>query len=125
VLGVLADLAKAGNELVDLALKRKKDVAITKASPPVAKQIEKAILAVAARVGLLVSEPDDYAQRTKALRLRLRGLTAEGIEAKLAQRTQARQNKDFALSDAIRLELANAGVEMADSPTGTAWRLSP
>ncbi len=125
VLGVLADLAKAANELVDLAQKRKKDVAIAKAAPPVAKQLERAILAVTGRVGLCGQSPEDYARRTQAQRLRVRGLTREAIDAKLAERAAARANKDFARGDAIRDELAVLGVEIADTPAGTTFRIAP
>ena len=48
---------------------------------------------------------------------------AEFIEAKIAARKEARANKDFAASDAIRDELAALGVELIDTPDGTKWKL--
>lgn len=48
---------------------------------------------------------------------------AEFIEAKIAARKEARANKDFAASDAIRDELAGLGVELIDTPDGTKWKL--
>jgi cysteinyl-tRNA synthetase len=124
-LGVLADLAKAGNELADVAQKRKKDVAISKAAPHIAKQVERAILAVAGRLGLLQSTPEAYRARTLEQRLAVRKLTREGIEAKIAERASARAAKDFARGDAIRDELSALGVEIADTPDGTTFRLAP
>jgi cysteinyl-tRNA synthetase len=53
--------------------------------------------------------------------MRLRGLTASNIEARIAERTAARGQKDFALADRIRTELAAAGVSLRDGPTGTDW----
>ena len=58
-------------------------------------------------------------------RLRLRGLDAAAIEAKVEERVAARSAKDFARADAIRAELAALGVELPDVPgTGkTSWRV--
>ncbi|MEZ0243683.1 MAG: cysteine--tRNA ligase [Sphingomonas sp.] len=50
-------------------------------------------------------------------------LTADDIEARLAERKEARAAKDFARSDAIRDELAASGVEVMDGdPLGWDWR---
>ncbi len=45
------------------------------------------------------------------------------VEALLAERVQARKNKDFATSDRIRDELAALGVVIKDSPQGTTWEV--
>ncbi len=45
------------------------------------------------------------------------------IDAKLAERTTARANRDFAASDAIRDELTALGVELIDTADGTKWKL--
>jgi cysteinyl-tRNA synthetase len=51
-------------------------------------------------------------------------ITKDEIEAALARRTEARAAKDFATSDAIRDELASAGVEVMDGdPLGWEWKL--
>ena len=52
-----------------------------------------------------------------------RGIDVGDVAAKLADRTAARAAKDFARADAIRAELAAAGVEVLDTPTGTDWRV--
>lgn len=50
-------------------------------------------------------------------------IDAETVEARLADRKEARAAKDFAASDAIRDELAAAGVEVMDGdPLGWDWR---
>ncbi len=49
-------------------------------------------------------------------------LGQEQIDALLAERTQARKDKDFARADAIRDELAQMGIEIKDSPEGTTWK---
>jgi cysteinyl-tRNA synthetase len=45
------------------------------------------------------------------------------IEERLEERARARASRDFALADAIRDELAAAGVEIEDTPTGSRWKL--
>lgn len=51
-------------------------------------------------------------------------ITEDEIEAALARRKEARAAKDFAASDAIREELAAAGVEVMDGdPLGWEWKL--
>ena len=43
------------------------------------------------------------------------------IEALIAKRDQARQNKDWATSDQIRDQLKDMGIIVEDSPQGTRW----
>jgi cysteinyl-tRNA synthetase len=51
-------------------------------------------------------------------------ITEAEIEAALARRKEARANKDFAASDAIRDELIAKGVEVMDGdPLGWDWRI--
>jgi len=50
-------------------------------------------------------------------------IDAEFIEAKIVARKEARANKDFARSDAIRDELVALGVELIDTPDGTKWKM--
>jgi cysteinyl-tRNA synthetase len=51
-------------------------------------------------------------------------LTAEDIEVLIGNRNAARAAKDFAAADAIRDELAAAGIQIEDGPDGTTWRRS-
>nr|MBA2688328.1 cysteine--tRNA ligase [Gemmatimonadaceae bacterium] len=45
------------------------------------------------------------------------------VEAKLAERKQARADRDFAKADTIRKELEARGIEIKDGPTGTSWKV--
>ena len=123
-LAVIGDIAKAGNELCDLAEKRSKDLVIARQAPYVASRLAKVLFDTTERVGLLRALPSVYHGRTQAQRLSLRGLTHEALDAKVAERTAARAAKDFARSDAIRDELLAVNVELLDTPTGTVWRIN-
>ena len=50
-------------------------------------------------------------------------LTDTLVTLLMEQRQAARKAKDFATSDLIRDKLADAGVELKDTPTGTEWSL--
>jgi cysteinyl-tRNA synthetase len=50
-------------------------------------------------------------------------LDRERIEALVAERSEAKRNRDFARADAIRDELAAQNVQLEDTPDGTRWRL--
>ena len=47
---------------------------------------------------------------------------AAAIEAKIAERTAAKKNKDYALADKIRNELKEQGILLEDTPQGTTWK---
>jgi cysteinyl-tRNA synthetase len=49
-------------------------------------------------------------------------LTDEAIEALVAERTQAKKQRNFARADAIRNELAEKGVVLEDSKDGVHWK---
>jgi cysteinyl-tRNA synthetase len=124
-LSVIAEVAKAGNELADIAQRRKKDPPIAKIAPYVASRLAKALVDVTERLGLLQTMPAEFASRTRGQRLRVRGLSADTIHQKISERFSARQAKDFARADAIRLELVAMNVELYDTPEGTSWRMNP
>jgi len=54
--------------------------------------------------------------------LERQGLTNEAIEALVAERTQAKMQRNFARADEIRNELAEKGVVLEDSKDGVRWK---
>jgi cysteinyl-tRNA synthetase len=54
--------------------------------------------------------------------LAAQGLTDEAIEALVAERTQAKKQRNFARADAIRNELVARGVVIEDSKDGARWK---
>ena len=71
-------------------------------------------------LGLLQQTPEDWFKWQPASAAG--GLSDDEIDAKIAARTEARKNKDFATSDAIRDELLAAGIILEDGTGGTTWR---
>lgn len=53
----------------------------------------------------------------------LRGLEIDEvfIEGKIAERAEAKKNKNFVLADAIREELDSKGIILMDTVDGTKW----
>jgi cysteinyl-tRNA synthetase len=76
----------------------------------------------AAVLGLLEREADAFLQGGQGGAESGEGLSADDIEALIAQRLEARANKDWAESDRIRDELAEQGIVLEDGAGGTTWR---
>jgi cysteinyl-tRNA synthetase len=53
---------------------------------------------------------------------RVTGISDEDIEAKIAERIQARKARNFSRSDEIRKELLEVGVVLEDTKDGTRWK---
>jgi len=120
-LAALGELTSIGNELCDLAHKRRKDAAFLGSAAELARQVEAAILRVASLLGLMRASASDYQARTRARRLKLRGLSEEAVAARVDARVAARLAKDFAESDRIRAELAAVGISLRDGSDVTEW----
>ncbi|GEN27079.1 cysteine--tRNA ligase [Halovibrio variabilis] len=71
-------------------------------------------------LGLLQQAPQTFLKGTQQQGM---PLSESEIDAKIAQRQQAKENKDFAQADAIRDELAALGIILKDSREGTSWVL--
>ncbi|GAB6112849.1 cysteine--tRNA ligase [Desulfomicrobium salsuginis] len=72
-------------------------------------------------LGLFLTPSADFLAQLKASRVRRRQIDTALIEARLAQRQEARAAKDFARSDAIRDELLALGVTIQDTAQGAQW----
>jgi cysteinyl-tRNA synthetase len=49
-------------------------------------------------------------------------LDDDAIERRIASRAAAKKAKQYGEADAIRAELAGAGIVLEDTPAGTVWR---
>jgi cysteinyl-tRNA synthetase len=125
-LSVVAELAKTANEIAMQIPKLKKDPKALDAARALAAAAVEALDACCKPVGLMQASAETFFARTRARRLKVRGLDAGVIEAKVKERTDARAARDFARADALRGELAAMGVELQDVPGagGTTWRVT-
>ena len=79
----------------------------------------KAELQAAARLlGLLEADPSTWFQDKKAGDDGLDNATIDGL---VAERTQAKKDKNFARADEIRDQLKDAGIQLEDTREGTRW----
>ncbi|MFW6050570.1 MAG: cysteine--tRNA ligase [Myxococcota bacterium] len=110
------EFLRAVNELCDGATGKK-----GKAPRRAVEAARDGFAAVAEVLGIGQQEPHTILGRIRDRRARERGVEPEQVEARIRDRTEARQRKDFAAADGIRDELARLGVELHDGPEGTTW----
>lgn len=77
------------------------------------------LLAIGELLGLFQQHPDAWFQKEAGAG----SVDVAWVEDLIEQRQQAKRNKDYAKADALRLELAQAGVVLEDSRDGTKWRI--
>jgi len=122
-LSILGELAKAANELGLSIPRLKKDAAAQARARGHAAAAIIALDTCCKPLGLMLAPPEEFAARTRARRLQIRGLEAATVDAKVAERTAARGAKEFARADAVRAELEAMGVEILDAAGDTSWRM--
>jgi len=88
---------------------------LNKAETQEEKSVAKNLLLSSAQLlGLLWQDPQSWFKGDDDL--------AEDIEKKIAERANAKKNKDYALADKIRNELKQQGIILKDTPQGTTWK---
>ncbi len=71
--------------------------------------------------GVFDENPAEFLTALRDNRAARKEIDPSAVQTKLDERQQARKDKDFARSDAIRDELADMGVEVKDTPQGATW----
>jgi cysteinyl-tRNA synthetase len=123
-IAVLADLGKAANEIVVQVGKLKKDKAAQDAARQLAAAAVQAIDGCVNVLGLMQTSAEEFTARTRARRVRLRGLDENEIASLVDERSKARIAKDWKRADELRAKLGGMGVEVLDGETGSTWRVT-
>jgi cysteinyl-tRNA synthetase len=85
---------------------------------PQAEKLANELKSMGQVLGLFASNPNEFLQAgTQG-----GDLSAEDIEEKIAERIEAKSNKQYELADQIRNTLKEQGVILEDSKNGTTWR---
>lgn len=74
-------------------------------------------------LGVGEKEAAPFLAEQRALRLQVRGIDQARIDALLAERADAKRNKDFQKADAARDALVALGIEVRDTPDGVEWNV--
>ena len=86
--------------------------------PETARQLAKLLVRLGAVLGILQRSPDQFFKHTAD-----DSVDSKLIDGLIAQRKQARANKDWARADAIRDQLSALKVVVEDSADGSSWRI--
>jgi len=78
-----------------------------------------ALLAAAKLLGVLEQDPEAWFTQGRGEKA---GLDSDVIDGLIAERAQAKIDKNYARADEIRTELDAQGVILEDSPQGTTWK---
>jgi cysteinyl-tRNA synthetase len=114
----VSEFLRAANELADRASAKKGSV--TRSALDAARD---GFTLLGGWLGLGAEDPAEVLLRIRARRAAAKGLSPERVDQMIADRTEARAQKDFARADALRDELASLGVELHDGPAGTSWSI--
>ena len=78
----------------------------------------------AQELGLFEQKPQVFLEDLRNQRARRKGIDTSRVDTLMQERQEARKNKDFTRSDALRDELAVLGVELRDTPAGPVWDIA-
>ncbi len=75
-------------------------------------------------LGILTEAPTQFFEQRQVRLLKRKGIDTALVESLIAERVQARQEKDWAKADRIRDELSAMDILIEDRPDGTAWKIT-
>jgi cysteinyl-tRNA synthetase len=74
-------------------------------------------------LGILTSAPQEFLAQEQRRLLEKKGLSVETIKSLIAERNQARVEKDWPKADTLRERLTNMRIVLKDGPQGTVWQI--
>lgn len=75
-------------------------------------------------LGLFERKPAAFLQELRGQRATRKGIDISHVDALMQERQEARKNKDFARSDALRDQFATLGLALRDTPEGAVWDIA-
>ncbi|PIE70446.1 MAG: cysteine--tRNA ligase [Deltaproteobacteria bacterium] len=112
-IGGLFDTSRELNRLMDA----------DNVTPDTVKGIAGDMVRTGTVLGLLMEDAAAFFESRKTAALETTELDAAAIEARIAERNQARKEKNFARADAIRDELLEKHILLEDKVDGTHWKV--
>jgi cysteinyl-tRNA synthetase len=115
-LGLLFDTVKVLNKVTRMLQERPsfEDVQLVRLGGSELQEL-------AGLLGVLQQDPEQYVLEKKQQLLNSIKLSEDEIDTLIAKRNNARDEKDWSLSDEVRDELLSHGIELHDGPAGTTW----
>jgi cysteinyl-tRNA synthetase len=118
-IGVLFETIRTVNRLLD-----EHPTALATEILSEALGLKAAIERMGAVLGVPAMDPVEYFDRKQARAMAEKAVDPDQIKTLVAQRSQARKEKDWAAADQIRDQLQALGVTIEDTPDGTVWKLT-
>ncbi len=115
-LGHVFNLCRLGNRIMD-----DKKLNRTQGAAQAYQMILENLAALAGILGVLGRCSHDFLSHLREVRAARKQIDTARIQDLIENRRQARREKDFALADSIRDELAALGIQVQDTPQGTTW----
>jgi cysteinyl-tRNA synthetase len=118
-LAALGEGLALANRILDGKLEAPKDV-----KRRTLERLARDLQVAAGELGLHEADPAAWLAEHRLRCCTAKKIDPADVEARIAERTAARQAKDFARADALRVALKADHIEIMDTPRGTTWRVT-
>jgi cysteinyl-tRNA synthetase len=118
-LAAVFETVKKGNKLLDEAPDHLEDALTADLT-----QVRKDMTDIAGVLGIFVESPADWFAAKKDKGVADMAVDPATVEALIAERTQARKDRNFVRADEIRDQLQEMNIVLEDGPSGTTWRFA-
>ncbi|MBS3780262.1 MAG: cysteine--tRNA ligase [Desulfovermiculus sp.] len=117
-LGYAFSLVRVANRILE-------DKKLRKASDAgqICRDIMSTLQDIGAVLGLFDQDSGAFLHALRSIRAARAGVDSEKVEELIAERQQARKEKDFARADTLREQLTELGISVQDTPAGPVWDL--
>jgi cysteinyl-tRNA synthetase len=118
-LAAVFETVKRGNKLLDEAQDQMEDTLTADLT-----QVRKDMADIAGILGIFLETPPAWFAAKKDKGVAEMAVDPQTVEALIAERTQARKDRNFARADEIRDQLQEMNIILEDGPGGTVWRFA-